>query len=156
MKKLLIIAGLFAITFSPLYAQRGSENRGERGATPEQRAERMTDRMAVELELTDAQKEQVYKIHLENAQKRQVEAEARRSEMQERREAMRAKSESQKSEIEAVLTPEQKQKWEEKRAESSERRDKMRDKKGRPGGREMHKKSDDEKAKVRNYRQSRS
>ncbi len=156
MKKLLIIAGLFAITFSPLYAQRGADNRGERGTTPEQRAERMTDRMAEELELTDAQKEQVYKIHLENAQKRQVEAEARRKEMQERREVMRAESESQKAEIEAILTPEQKAKWAEKNAESSDRRDKMRNKQSRPGGREMLKKSDGERAKARSNRSNRN
>jgi protein CpxP len=119
MKKLLMIAVIFTLSFS-VFAQRGQQREMP---NPEQRAEKMTTRMAEQLELTEDQKQEVYKIHLENAQKRQVEMEERRAEMEVRRAEM-------KSQIETILTPEQKEKWEEVRNENR-RKIEDRSKKGR-------------------------
>jgi periplasmic protein CpxP/Spy len=126
MKKLLMIAAILTLSFTA-FAQRGQQREM---STPEQRAERMTTRMAEQLELTEEQKEEIYKINLENAQKRQVEMEARRAEMEARRAEMKSQIESQKVQIEAVLTPEQKEKWEEVRTENR-RKIEDRSKKGR-------------------------
>jgi periplasmic protein CpxP/Spy len=128
MKKLLMIAAILTLSFTA-FAQRGQQREM---STPEQRAERMTTRMAEQLELTEEQKEEIYKINLENAQKRQVEMEARRAEMEARRAEMKSQIESQKVQIEAVLTPEQKEKWEEVRTENR-RKIEDRSKKGRSG-----------------------
>jgi Spy/CpxP family protein refolding chaperone len=101
-------------------------------STPEQRAERMTNRMAEQLDLTEEQKQEIYNLNLQNAQKRQVEMEERKAEMESRREAMKSQNESQKQQIEALLTPEQKEKWEEVRSENHKRME-DRGKKGRGG-----------------------
>jgi periplasmic protein CpxP/Spy len=135
MKKLLMIAAILTLSFSA-FAQRGQQREM---STPEQRAERMTTRMAEQLELTEDQKKEIYKINVENAQKRQVEMEARRAEMEVRRAEMKSQIESQKGQIEAILTPEQKEKWEEVRAETQKRME-DRSKKGRGsvGGEKGH------------------
>jgi periplasmic protein CpxP/Spy len=114
MKKLLMIAAILTFSFTA-FAQRGQQREM---LTPEQKAERMTTRMAEQLELTEEQKQEIYKLTLENAQKRQEEMEARRAEMEARRSEMKLQIESQKEQIEAVLTPEQKEKWQEVRIEN--------------------------------------
>lgn len=129
MKKLLIIAIIFSLSLSA-FAQRG-QNREK--STPEQRAEKMTGRMAEQLDLNEEQKKEIYKINLQNAQKRQEEMEARR-------EAMKSLNESQKEQIGAVLTPEQKEKWEEIRSENRKQME-DRNKRGRGGlggGKDLH------------------
>ena len=136
MKKLLMIAIIFSLSMSA-FAQRGPNREM---STPEQRAEKMTSRMAEQLDLNEEQKKEIYKINLQNAQKRQEEMESRKNEMEKRREAMKSLNESQNEQIGAVLTPEQKEKWEEIR---SENRKKMEDrsKRGRHGsgsGKDFH------------------
>lgn len=129
MKKLLMIAILFSLSLSA-FAQRG-QNREM--STPEQRAEKMTNRMGEQLDLNEEQKKEIYKINLQNAQKRQEEMEARR-------EAMKSLNESQKEQIGAVLTPEQKEKWEEIRSENRKQME-DRNKRGRGGlggGKDRH------------------
>lgn len=110
MKKLLLIAMLFSIGFAAM-AQKG----GQRGsATPEERAERVTNKMAEELSLSEDQKKKVYQINLDHAKKRQAEMEARRA-------AMEADMKAQNQEIEALLSEEQKAKWAEMKAEGKKR-----------------------------------
>lgn len=121
MKKLLMIAIIFSLSFTA-FAQRGQQREM---STPEQKAERMTNRMAEQVDLSEEQKKEIYNINLQNAQNRQVEMEARRAEMEAKRAEM-------KSQIEAVLTPDQKEKWEEVRNENHRRMD-DRSKKGRGG-----------------------
>ena len=121
MKKLLMIAIIFSLSFSA-FAQKGQQREM---STPEQRADRMTTRMTEQLDLTEVQKKEIYNINLQNAQNRQVEMEARRAEMEARRAEM-------KTRIEAILTPEQKEKWEEVRNENR-RSMEDRSKKGRGG-----------------------
>ncbi|MFD2201693.1 DUF4890 domain-containing protein [Shivajiella indica] len=130
MKKLLMIAIIFSLSLAAF----GQREQQKEKPTPEQRAERMTDRMAEQLELTEVQKQEIYAINLQNAQKRQAEMEARRIEMEARREAMKSQMESQRAQIDAVLTPEQKEKWEEIRAENRRKIDE-RSRNGRGGSR---------------------
>jgi Spy/CpxP family protein refolding chaperone len=128
MKKLLLIAMLFTIGFAAM-AQKG----GQRGsATPEERAERITNKMAEELSLSDDQKKQIYQINLEHAKKRQAEMDARKAEMKAKRAEMEADMKVQNQEIEALLTEDQKAKWAEVKAEG---RKKMEEEgRGRRGG----------------------
>ncbi|EMS32861.1 hypothetical protein C943_00867 [Mariniradius saccharolyticus AK6] len=121
MKKLLLIAMLFSIGFAAM-AQKG----GQRGsATPEERAERVTNKMAEELSLSEDQKKKVYQINLDHAKKRQAEMEARRA-------AMEADMKAQNQEIEALLSEEQKAKWAEMKAEGKMRMEE--EGRGRRGG----------------------
>lgn len=121
MKKLLLIAMLFSIGFAAV-AQKG----GQRGsATPEERAERITNKMAEELSLSEDQKKRVYQINLDHAKKRQAEMEARRA-------AMEADMKAQNQEIEALLSEEQKAKWAEMKAEGKKRMEE--EGRGRRGG----------------------
>ena len=96
-----------------------------RNATPEERAQKMTDRMAVELGLSEEQKKEISVLQLDQAKQRQAEEEKMRAERELRREKMK----EQDSKIKEVLTEEQKLKWEELKQEHRDRR--------RPGG-EVH------------------
>ena len=87
-------------------------------ATPEERATRMTERMAQELSLSEQQKKEIYAIHLERAQKRMAEQEAQKAEMKARRETMKAEEQK----VLEVLTEEQRKKWEEIKLEQRDRR----------------------------------
>jgi periplasmic protein CpxP/Spy len=112
MKKIILTLGLMAfIGLSAMAQQRGGER-----PTPEQRATKMTEKMAEELSLSADQKKQILEINLERAKKmdqdraeRMKETEARKEEMDSRREEMKKQDER----IKAVLTEEQLGKWEE-------------------------------------------
>ncbi len=121
MKKWMIGAAFLFFTSLNVAAQ---QERKEM-PNPEERAKRMTDRMATELQLTDEQKEKVMEINLENAKKRQAEIEKEMAERKARMEEMKAQNEK----IMSVLTEEQRQKWEQIKLERRDQR--------RPGG-EIH------------------
>lgn len=130
MNKVLIIFALSLGFTIQSHAQQG--NRTER--TPEKMAERAASQMAEKLELEDAQKQQIYEIQLQHAIDRKAQMEAMRKEMQAKREAHQAQ-------ISAVLTPEQKEKWEELMQQRKERAEAWRDRGGdRRGGQPMHRK----------------
>lgn len=122
MKKLLMIAAIFTMTFAGAYAQRsqGASKGGQdkESMTPEQRAEKMTARMTEELGLSEDQKQKIYQINLENAQKRQVQREEMQEDQKAKRAEMQAQNQVQNAQIEAVLTPDQKTKWEEVKKEN--------------------------------------
>ncbi|PSL00449.1 DUF4890 domain-containing protein [Cecembia rubra] len=122
MKKLLIITAMFSLSFGA-FAQGVTQREMP---SPEQRAERMTNRMAEQLGLDDGQKQKIYQLHLENAQIRQAEWETRKSEMEQRRGAMQEQRKQQIEEIEAILSPEQKIKWAEIRESNRKKGEKMR------------------------------
>ncbi|MAL14833.1 MAG: hypothetical protein CL554_15545 [Algoriphagus sp.] len=110
MKKWILSFGLMALISFGVMAQ------GQRGNTrpnPEEMAKMMTDRMTKQLNLTKEQQEQVYAIHLDLAQKREEERQARKAETDARKE------EAQKHEerLNEVLTEEQRQKWVEIKSE---------------------------------------
>lgn len=121
MKKMIIATGIMAMMSLSTFAQQ--ENRGEK-SDPEERAKKMTERIASELELTEAQKSQVLAINIDYAKKRESEMEARKAEM----EARKKEQEAHEAKIEAVLTETQRAKWVELKDERKEHR------KGRPGG----------------------
>lgn len=103
------------------------EGKSSEKPNPEERAKKMTERLATELELTEAQKSQVLAINLGYAKKREAEMEARKAEM----EARKKGQQEHEAKIQAVLTEAQKAKWVELKDERHEHR------KGRPGG-EVH------------------
>lgn len=116
MNKWILATGMMLLVSLGTMAQ---ERRGERPSA-EDRAKRNTERMAEELSLTDAQKDQILAINMEYAKKyeaemakRRAEAEAKRAEMN----AMRTELKEQDAKIEAVLTEEQRAKWTEIKAE---------------------------------------
>ena len=121
MKKMIIASGIMVMISLSTFAQQG--NSGEK-AGPEERAKKMTERIATELELTEEQKNQVLAINMDYAKKREAEMEARKIEQK-----------AQEAKIQAVLTDTQKAKWEELKDERKEHR------KGRPGG-EIHQKGE--------------
>jgi Spy/CpxP family protein refolding chaperone len=88
----------------------GAAAQGERKMpSPEERAQRMTDRLASELSLSEEQKQKILAINLENAKKRSAEMEKQRAQMEARRGEMKAQDEQ----IQAILTEDQRKKWEE-------------------------------------------
>ncbi len=81
--------------------------------TPEQMAERRTEKLTRELTLTDAQAKQVYQLNLKDAQaavQHRKEAEARREQMMAKWKTYQAERDAQ---MKKVLTPEQYAKWSE-------------------------------------------
>jgi len=127
MKKILIIAVLVGATFVQAQAQR----RGNQEVNPEQFAEKMTERMAENLNLTEEQKVQVHALHLKEAQKRKASWEERRA----ARETMKAEREAFQEKMAAVLTPEQKEAWESMKAENRKKMQERRRRSG-PGNRD--------------------
>lgn len=105
----------------------GQQGKGGEKPNPEERAKQMTERLATELELSEAQKNQVLAINMEYAKKREAEMEARKAEM----EARKKEQQEHEAKIQAVLTETQKAKWVELKDERKEHQ------KGRPGG-EVH------------------
>jgi periplasmic protein CpxP/Spy len=129
MKKLLFIAAIFSIISFSADAQQKRKRSQEKVST-EKRAEIRAERMADQLDLTEEQKSQVYQIHLQRAQAQQEMRESRREEMRERRSAMEEVRNEHLSEIEEILTPDQKLKWKELRNEERERMELYRDARG--------------------------
>lgn len=117
-----MIAAILTMTYAGAFAQRGQDNRkgGQQKEmqTSEQRAEKITAKMTEELGLSEDQKQKIHQINLENAQKRQVQREAMQEEQKAKRTAMQAQNKVQNEQIEAILTPEQKIKWEEVKKEN--------------------------------------
>ncbi|MDI1325171.1 MAG: DUF4890 domain-containing protein [Algoriphagus sp.] len=126
MKKLIIASGLMVMISLSTFAQQG---KGGEKPNPEERAKQMTERLATELELNDAQKNQVLAINMEYAKKREAEKEAMKAEM----EARKKEQQEHEAKIQAVLTETQKAKWVELKDERKAHH------KGRPGGEVHHK-----------------
>lgn len=118
MKKLLMIAAIFTMTFAGAFAQRGQGSQQKEPMTPEQRAERITTKMTEELGLSEDQKKKIYQVNLDNAKKREAQRAAMEEERKAKREEMQAQTKAQNEQIVAILTPEQKTKWEEVKKEN--------------------------------------
>ncbi|MEG0788739.1 MAG: DUF4890 domain-containing protein [Alistipes sp.] len=120
MKKTLfaaLIAVCMMIGTSAVAQQMNQNSKPKEKATPEQVAQRQTERMTQSLTLTEAQAKQIYALNLENAKAQQAQ--------QDRMTAMRkAKVEKMKG----ILTEEQFAKWQEMRKarRHENRRDGMR------------------------------
>ena len=103
MKKLCLAFVLFSLVVLNTEAQRAGMARDKPDA--ERIAERMTERMAKTLDLSEEQRKEVYAIQLESATQRV-------QEMESRRDKMRTSNQEDQKKLEAILTPEQKAKWE--------------------------------------------
>lgn len=126
MKKLLIV--LMAFTFMTTFAQKNKnekredarELRGQRtDLSPEQRAELATKKLALHLDLTEAQQKKIHKLELEQALKRKEHLE-RRDEQKKLTDNQRFEMRSNrldeqlahKKEMKSILTEAQFAKWE--------------------------------------------
>jgi periplasmic protein CpxP/Spy len=125
MKKLTMIAVMLLISFTG-FAQRGQGP----AQNPEERAKKMTERLAETLELSAEQKEAIYAINLENASKRQAQVEVRQQEREEQRARMSEVQSQQVAAIEKILSPEQKEKWAQMRAQNQGEGPRMQNRKG--------------------------
>lgn len=114
------------ISFINFGAEAQQEQTKRKPITPEKIAERMTERMAKELDLSDEQRKEVYALHLENARKRA-------DEMKAQREKIKAEQKAQQEKLEAILSPEQKAQWEAKKSEAREKRSQWQEKKRQDG-----------------------
>lgn len=114
MKKWIIGVALLVFTSLQLAAQQGRREM----PNPEERAKKVTEKMATDLQLTEEQKAQVLALNLDQAKKRQAEMEEEMAERKARVEEMKVHQEK----LKGVLTEEQRTKWEEIKTEHRENR----------------------------------
>ena len=124
MKRVLWIIAV--VSFINFGAEAQQEQKKREPITPEKMAERMTERMAKELDLSEEQKKEVFALHLENATKRA-------KEMKAHREKIRQEQKAQQEKLEAILSPEQKEQWDAKKSEAREKRMHWQEKKRQDG-----------------------
>lgn len=108
MKKWILGALVFTSMSFGLSAQ---QHKNFRQANPTERAQKMTDRMAEELKLTDEQKKQVSQLALENANRQEELKKSRRAEFEAQKEYRKAQDQK----LASILTEEQKQIWEQRK-----------------------------------------
>lgn len=114
MKKLILIPILLIVALSSQAQERKSHQRNitkqsAEQITPERRAELMTKRMTEQLSLTKEQQEKIHQLSLEQAKQHAEQAKLSK----EKAETIKAERIKNREEIEKVLTPEQRTKWEE-------------------------------------------
>ncbi|WP_111672653.1 DUF4890 domain-containing protein [Algoriphagus litoralis] len=114
MKTWIIGAALLVGTTLQVAAQQGK--RGQ--VNPEERAKKVTEKMATELELSEEQKSQILELNLDQAKIRQAEIDHEMDQRKQRSAQMKAHEEK----IKAILTDEQRSKWEEIKMENREKR----------------------------------
>jgi len=105
MKKLIMLVLVLATTIA--YAQENRLEKAKKDWTPEQMAEKRTNKMVFELSLTDAQKERIYAINLQKANEMKAKMEERGENRNEYMEQMKA-----------ILTEAQYTKWMENKSKS--------------------------------------
>jgi Spy/CpxP family protein refolding chaperone len=117
MKKWILGAAVLTCISLGLSAQHQKKNFRELSAA--ERAEKMSDRMAEELKLTDEQRKQVSKVVLENAMRQEELIQKRKAEF----EAQKNYRLEQEKKITAILTEEQKMIWEQRKEALKHRMD---------------------------------
>lgn len=113
--------GLMIALISPATAQEGkpaNAKKEHKDLTPEERAQKRTDKMTKELELSEEQAKQVYAINLNDAK----EMEAIRIEKEKLKKRAKAQREKSRTEMDNVLTAEQKVKMEQIKKEKIEKK----------------------------------
>ncbi len=119
MKNSILLVALLFLTFNFLSAQRGGW-----GGSPEERAERQTERLTTDLSLSEAQAEKVKEVFIkygkkmEEARKNVASDEDRRA----MRESMRGIYDEQHEELKTYLTTDQYEKFQEMEEERRARR----------------------------------
>jgi hypothetical protein len=138
MKKWILGAVVLTCISLGLSAQHQKKNFRQLSAS--ERAEKMSDRMAEELKLTDEQRKQVSKLVLENATRQEELIQKRKAEF----EAQKKYRLEQEKKISAILTEEQKVIWEQRKESLKQRmggrggEGHERHRRGRPGFRRGH------------------
>jgi hypothetical protein len=117
MKKSILLAAVMTCISLGLSAQHQKKNFRELSAA--ERAEKMGDRMAEELKLTNEQRKQVSKVVLENAMRQEELIQKRKAEF----EAQKKYRLEQEKKITAILTEEQKMIWEQRKEALKHRMD---------------------------------
>lgn len=118
MKKMIV-----AMAAMMLLIGTGAEAQGRRDGmhaerpTPEQIAQKRTERMTKELSLNEEQAKQVYDLTFEQAQKGAQQRAKAEAAMNERMERMKAAREADAQKMKMILTPEQYAKWEQMQAD---------------------------------------
>lgn len=136
MKKLIVVTiALFASTL--VMAQEKKEK-----PSAEERAEKRTEKMAKDLELSEEQKDKVYELVLNSIKERDQVREENKALKEERREKKKAEIEEFDAEMKSILTDGQAEVWEAKKAERKGKHDERRGKKGPRGPRGEHHESD--------------
>lgn len=110
MKKLIMLVLVLATTIG--YSQEKRTEKAKQNWTPEQMAEKRTNKMVSELSLTDAQKQRVHAMHLQKANERKAKMEARGENA--KREGMKksdAEKTQYKEQMKAILTDAQYAQW---------------------------------------------
>jgi Spy/CpxP family protein refolding chaperone len=108
MKKWILGAAILTCLSFGLAAQ---QHRNFRQFNPSERAQKMTDRLAEELKLTEEQRKQVSQLMLENANRQEELLKSRKAEFEAQREYRKAQDQKMAS----ILTEEQKQLWEQRK-----------------------------------------
>jgi Spy/CpxP family protein refolding chaperone len=133
MKKFSVIVFLMMASWGYSFAQDGTaQARGER-KTMEERVEIRTNKMVGELALTPEQTAKLKEIHLKQAEKMKAMREKQAAENQTFRQEAKAIATETEKQYEAILTPEQLEKYKQSKAQKA-------DGKG-PGNRESRKRS---------------
>jgi len=138
MKKWILGAAVLTCISLGLSAQHQKKNFRQLSAS--ERAEKMSDRMAEELKLTDEQRKQVSKLVLENATRQEELIQKRKAEF----EAQKKYRLEQEKKISSILTEEQKVIWEQRKESLKQRlggrggEGHERHGRGRPGFRRGH------------------
>lgn len=105
---------MLVVTSLQVAAQQGKREQ----INPEERAKKVTEKMATELQLSDEQKSQILELNLEQARQRQIEMDQEMELRKKRSEDMKAHQ----NKIQSILTEEQRTKWEELKEEQREKR----------------------------------
>lgn len=108
MKKWILGASVLLSMSFGLSAQ---QHQNFRSFNPTERAQKMTDRMAEVLKLTDEQRKQVNQLTLENANRQEELLKSRKAEFEAQKEYRLA----QEQKLLSILTEEQKQIWEQRK-----------------------------------------
>ena len=104
------ILGVVVLT-SISFGLSAQQHKNFRQSNPTERAQKMADRMAEELKLTDEQRKQVSQIALENANRQEELLKRRRAEFEVQKEYRK----TQDQKLGSILTEEQKQIWEQRK-----------------------------------------
>jgi Spy/CpxP family protein refolding chaperone len=129
---LMLLISAFMLSAGSVFSQDGSPRKERQKKTPEEVAEKRSDRLKDKLSLTNDQHKQVYNIILSQATEMKSVWESTKSEQDKtaRREKMKSIRDTYHSQISAVLTSEQQQLWETHKKEMKEKYKGKKHKKG--------------------------
>ena len=121
MKKIVLTAAFLTVGVFAMAQQNGGMMQKDPAQMEQKRAENLK-KMQTDLNLTDAQVNQIKALQDKRMAERKEQAPAMQAERKARMEAWRAKREQHMAEMKQILTPEQFQKWEAQKKEQMQNR----------------------------------